>query len=285
MKKLSHEKGIIIVISFMSIINILFNKGFFLINDSEKLLRLAGIGPRISILVLFIFLFNINKVDNIIKRSLWMLIILFQLFEVFEYIFVFWYKYCENFGYYSQLLGYFVYENNLNIFIENSLPILFPFILVISIFHIMSRPYTFKNDSYHSDKVYICFYRATRWQMVLFSLVGYPLGSVAVYTNERLYNYGYTSKVFMERHIPIDKMDKNYVIINTGRVLDNNLRNVLNGLVGTKARRFKTLWFRCSCLLTLKPFLKELGKEFVPKLMENNPSVYFHKVKRVCENG
>ena len=283
--RISHEEGILFVLILSFAIQFIFDSGFWSINEELKNSYISNLGTRIALLCFISFFFVYTKKSQVSKRSLWTVAILLQMLEIMSYTISFWYRYCQDFGYKSHKIGYYIYSHNLNdigyYFYLFLLFIIFPIVFI----RMFKRPYIFSIVPYDERKVYICFYKATRFKMIIFSIFGASVGSTAVYAGNHLYSYRYTDKKFMKRKIRYESIDKNYVMVDTKINFNEKLETILNDLVGTPARTAKTLWLRCMCLKVLKPFLAELGSEFVPSLFENNPSVYFNKLERIINNA
>lgn len=150
--------------------------------------------------------------------------------------------------------------------------------------HTACRKYEYKSDKINMGNVHFCLWSPKNTKSAMLSTVGKPFGSVAIYAYNKLWTYRWNSNSFdcYDIENPLSLL-KNYTIIDSGVMESDEIYDALLSAMGTKAKRWQTLWTRSGCICTILPALKAMGKEFVPRWIEYVPSFYAQKLIRMKE--
>lgn len=150
--------------------------------------------------------------------------------------------------------------------------------------YVACRGYDYESDEITPGNVHILLWHPRKDKSVIFSTVGRPFGSVAIYAFDRLWTYRWKEDSFVEYDIEYPGgLEKNYLVIDTGVSENKDIELELMMALGTKARRWQTLWTRNGCVCTIRGALKAMGKEFTPHGIEYIPSFYAKKLIKMKE--
>jgi len=142
-----------------------------------------------------------------------------------------------------------------------------------------SRPESFRSDPQTDENVMLAFYQGEHGSllMLLFSIVGLPVRSMSIVVGNEWIKLCSGSPIV--ESVPAEGLDKSkYVLIDTGVKIDDSITNAAAEAVGAPARTEGSLWLRIRCIAAVVPFLKVLGREYVPKWpWECIPSIYFYR--------
>ena len=142
-----------------------------------------------------------------------------------------------------------------------------------------ARPYEFISDPINKDTVCILFYKANSgsWLMHTFSLIGLPVSSMSIVCGDYWLKL-VRSRPGLEIHVPQNIDSKYYIVVDTGIKKTDRIMDIMRDLQGTPAVSLGSFGLRVRCIAVVKPLLKEMGSEWVPKtILQKIPSLYFYK--------
>ena len=169
---------------------------------------------------------------------------------------------------------YFHKETSLWFYVSVTTALFFGSLVVYEYFRI----YDIESDEFNPDKVYILLWRPTKVRSIFLSLIGMPVGSVAVYANGCIWSFKWNRNGFIKRPFRPRAAIKKYIFFNTGKDTTNEIVEELQSLVDRRAR---VAGYRCRCIYIIRNVLKKLGKEYTPNGIEYVPSIYAMKVMRL----
>ncbi len=109
------------------------------------------------------------------------------------------------------------------------------------------------------------------------SLIGLPVSSMSVVASDL-----WLKLVIDEPKMVITYSGKlnreKYIIIDTGIMITEKIKNIIHNLEGSPAITKNSLFLRVRCIAAIKPLLSKLGPEWTPKsIIQQIPSLYFYK--------
>ena len=151
------------------------------------------------------------------------------------------------------------------------------------LYKVRKRNYEHTGDKIDASQVCICLWRPTKDASFFHSFFGAPVGSVALYTGHTMWGYRWKEKGFTSHYMSQAVVSSKFIVINTGIPRDSTIESKLESLLGTHARRLRTLWLRANCVLTIKSVLAELGDFYKPRPLEFLPSLYAARILKRCK--
>lgn len=134
----------------------------------------------------------------------------------------------------------------------------------------LRKKYIYHNDVINPENVCIVFYKPLTFFDYLKSLVGAPISSCGLLMGNIVYRFKYSSNMIEMVYLHAEHRD--YIVIDTG-CRRCEVEYLLPNLLSTKARRWKTCFFRLNCLLALRPILDKIGGKWQYK-GDLLPSIY-----------
>lgn len=140
------------------------------------------------------------------------------------------------------------------------------------------RMYDIESDEFNPDNVYILLWRPTKVKSIFLSLIGMPIGSVAVYADGHIWSFKWNRNGFIKRRFRSRAAVKKYILFDTNKETTNEIIEELQSLVD---QRSHVAGYRCRCVYIIRNVLKKVGKEYTPNGIEYIPSIYAMKVMRL----
>lgn len=140
------------------------------------------------------------------------------------------------------------------------------------------RIYDIESDEFDSDNVYLLLWRPAKVRSIFLSLIGMPVGSVALYADGYVWSFKWNRNGFIKRPFRHRSTIKKYIFFDTGKKTTTEIIEELQLLVDQRAR---IAGYRCRCIYIIRNVLKMLGKEYAPNGIEYIPSIYAMKVMRL----
>lgn len=140
------------------------------------------------------------------------------------------------------------------------------------------RIYDIKSDKFHPDKIYLLLWRPSKVKSIFLSLIGMPVGSVAIYADGHIWSFKWNRNGFTKRPFRPRAAIKKYIFFDTNKEATDEIIEELQSLVDQRAR---VTGYRCRCVYIIRNVLKKLGKEYAPNGIEYIPSIYAMKVMRL----
>lgn len=148
------------------------------------------------------------------------------------------------------------------------------------------RSYSFESDKVQIGTVHICLWSPLKKKTLFYALAGYPFASIGWYFIQKDKSTGTFSSFkwgqskYLSRSAHPSSIERKYIVIDTKIPVTDKMVQILKKMNRTETA---LLWnvFRCRCVSVLKPILKEMGPEWMPKGIEHLPTFYAWKLRRM----
>jgi hypothetical protein len=153
-------------------------------------------------------------------------------------------------------------------------------VMYVSLRYVSKRSYQYPSDPIKDNNVYICLWKPEKTASLFESLIGAPIGSVCLYAGGSMYSFRWGSHKYIKKEVFPSVVLRKFIVVDSGVPADDKIIREIENLLGTPARSWRTLWFRCRCILIIKPVLVQMGETFRPRLFEFVPSLYAARLLR-----
>ena len=110
------------------------------------------------------------------------------------------------------------------------------------------------------------------------SLFGVPASSMSIVAGDKWYMFKRKRNTLQVVKV-IDRKLCDYIVVDTGVKITEDITKELNALKGMPARRASTFYLRANCVLTFRRVLKMLGERWEVGIFDFIPS--FYMIKRI----
>lgn len=151
----------------------------------------------------------------------------------------------------------------------------------LAVFQVFKN-YELESDKYNAKNVMLAFYRPKRARDYLPSIFGAPVSSMSVISGNDWYMFRRKSATLQQCKLVKRKLC-DYVLIDTGVQISENIQNELDMTVGSNARTLRSFYVRSRCVLVFSGVLTLLGGKWKLGKLDFMPSVYLLKRLKKCQ--
>ena len=139
------------------------------------------------------------------------------------------------------------------------------------------QPREIVSDKHNPANIILAFYKPRKVSEYIVALFGCNTSSMSVIAGNSWYTFKRNRKFLVRRKYAPKLAAENYTLIDTGVPVTAAMFRELEGLIGTSARQWQTLFMRNNCVRVFEPLLKMLGGKWVLHGLDVIPSIYLHR--------
>ena len=175
-------------------------------------------------------------------------------------------------------VGYYAITYYFNFYLDYKLICILELLLTsFFIYFQFKKKYKFESSDVNSKNVCLGFYKVKSFSQIFKSSGAYPVCSMCLFINNKMYRYQRAGKTLQERDYTKEYVEKSYIVIDTGFKSKKLKGDWRTELLKEKARDYDRLWLRFRCVKSLKYVLKQLPKKWRYEFTDLLSSIYLIK--------
>lgn len=143
------------------------------------------------------------------------------------------------------------------------------------------KTYDIASDEYNPNNVMLVFYKPHSARDYIISLFGMETGTMSMICDGKWAKFKWGHSELQLCKFSKKRLNKNYIVIDTGVKTTEDIKNSFNSLKGAKARTVESLYFRFNCVRVFKPVFRLMGRKWRYQFLDCIPSVYLMRRKLI----